>query len=1169
MNRLVLTLMIAIITFTSCREEQNPAQALNRLTQDQVIHGFSIKKVYENAGGDAMGARLIDKRSGFIVDLMFIESVPQAFLWVKSPPTTDMGRPHTCEHLLLGKGNLGRYVATMEDMSLTTSTAYTAQLRTAYHFNTVGGEEAFNNIFKAKLNALINPDFTDEETRREVKHFGVVEDMNTGLLSLEEKGTVYTEMVSSFEKPWYHYMSPLAQMIYGEDHPMSNSSGGIPVDIGRMTAEDMNVFVKETYHLGNMGAIVSLPSSQGIEGFLMELSTILPEVQGDLRPSRTSGITSLDLPAARPEEAGKLLMTSYPSPNSQDPGYFIFGWPTVQDLDARETYLAELFINSFCNGPTSNLYRLFINSETRQMDLGAQYVWGALDTDFGASPYFSLGNVNNSDVSLEIANEVRERVLGEFQRIYDFEDQSEELSKFNELVLGRLVEQQKQTQDYLNSPPMFGFRGGSAGGWLSLMGSLELEKDFRVSLVQANHSAGVMADLKAGKNIWRATIDRLGLKDVKPYGVACTADMSMLSQAEESKTLRLQQKIDSYKQKYNTDNEQEALKLYQAEFNKATAELDAIAAKQTLPGFIDNPPLEIDEHLDYDVHTLSSGIEMFAASIENMSSMTLRVYLDVNHVGPDQLLYLSTLPSMMTGTGVIKGDEAISYDDMQDQIRQQILDLSAWFSNNGETGRNELVVSVKGGNLDEARTALNWASLVLNQPYLNSDNLPRIRDMIDQELGGYRNRTKRSEESWVRNPQNAYQYQKDPIYLSTSSFLTEQHHTLRLKFQLMDPDQETIELLAHLADMGDKGIDDLAQELENLRTDDQNPTRLAAIDELQKELSGLPPASLSQDWRYLCQTLGADLGTAPEEVLNNIASLLGEIRQSPNTRIAIVSNSGVRKALETDISNLVQGLSNNEDLKPNEKTTDLIVDRLMSRNSNISAKPVYVGLVFEGTRNGVLMYNARVTEGYDTSEEAIITSLAGKMYSGGGPHGFFMKTWSAGLAYSNGYRLDQRGGRAAYYAERCPDVAETMRFVVGLIQNADISDEMLDYATAQVFGTSRAQSPYENRAFAMASDLKDGYTPERVRKYRQKVLEVRSQENLRERIVEKLEDAYGPVLIGYGERASRVEDGIYFLIGPQPQFESMSIEIGKHDPGQTIVKLYPRDFWITPELSNL
>ena len=67
--------------------------------------------------------------------------MPQAFIWVNSYPTSDMGEPHTQEHLLLGKGNKGRAVAGQQVMSLVRSSAFTMQERTCYHFNTSAGGE--------------------------------------------------------------------------------------------------------------------------------------------------------------------------------------------------------------------------------------------------------------------------------------------------------------------------------------------------------------------------------------------------------------------------------------------------------------------------------------------------------------------------------------------------------------------------------------------------------------------------------------------------------------------------------------------------------------------------------------------------------------------------------------------------------------------------------------------------------------------------------------------------------------------------------------------------------------------------------------------------------------------------------------------------------------------
>ena len=51
------------------------------------------------------------------------------------------------------------------------------------------------------MNALLHPNYTDEEIRREVRNFGVTENPADKTLRLEEKGSVYNEMSSSFSRP--------------------------------------------------------------------------------------------------------------------------------------------------------------------------------------------------------------------------------------------------------------------------------------------------------------------------------------------------------------------------------------------------------------------------------------------------------------------------------------------------------------------------------------------------------------------------------------------------------------------------------------------------------------------------------------------------------------------------------------------------------------------------------------------------------------------------------------------------------------------------------------------------------------------------------------------------------------------------------------------------------
>jgi len=245
------------------------------LKEGQTIQGFRTTAVYLNDTDQTMGARFIHQKSGFILDLLEIQSVPQAFVWVTTYPTSDMGEPHTQEHLLLGKGNKGRAVASHEPMSLSNSTAYTEQWRTCYHFYTSAGADVFYDEFDRRMDALLHPDYTDEEVHREVRNFGVADNPVDHKLTLDEKGTVYNEMVTSTDQPGRRLYTAVLKMIYGPNHPLQFNSGGSPEALRQIQPSDIRKFHNEHYFLANMGAVVSVPRE-------MSLETVLKQIDGTL-----------------------------------------------------------------------------------------------------------------------------------------------------------------------------------------------------------------------------------------------------------------------------------------------------------------------------------------------------------------------------------------------------------------------------------------------------------------------------------------------------------------------------------------------------------------------------------------------------------------------------------------------------------------------------------------------------------------------------------------------------------------------------------------------------------------------------------------------------------------------------------------------------------------------
>ena len=163
-------------------------------------------------------------------------------------------------------------------------------------------------------------------------------------------------------------------------------------------------------------------------------------------------------------------------------------------------------------------------------------------------------------------------------------------------------------------------------------------------------------------------------------------------------------------------------------------------------------------------------------------------------------------------------------------------------------------------------------------------------------------------------------------------------------------------------------------------------------------------------------------------------------------------------------------------MKAQYSSTRVLNTRLIGRDPS-AARPVFVGLLNPNSQSGVFVNSAPLTGWEDTSRDKLLDLLASSLYAGGGGHSVFSKTIGAGLAYSNGLGNRLGDGRVGYYAERTPELPQTMKFVVTELQKTKPDESLVDYAIALAFGGTRSASAYETRGEAMAANLADGLTP--------------------------------------------------------------------------------------------
>src|SRR4030095_11093878 len=270
-----------------------------------------------------------------------------------------------------------------------------------------------------------------------------------------------------------------------------------------------------------------------------------------------------------------------------------------------------------------------------------------------------------------------------------------------------------------------------------------------------------------------------------PYVVIAKANSTLLAQQDSAAKQRAAAEIAVLKTRYNVTGDQEAIRKYKAEYDANTTLLERAEATSTIK-FIDNPPLTLDDQLDFKTIMLPRNIPMTGSTFNNMTSSSTGLALRLDNLPPDRLVYLAMLPELLTQTGIIKDGKPVSFEDMMQQQRQQILGLNCYYSTNARLGRAELVVKGAGNTVAESQRAVEWMNDILQSPNWTMENISRIRDLVDQVLSSKRKTMQDAEETWVNDPVAAYRAQDNPLLMATSSFLTTAHNIHRLRWMLMD-----------------------------------------------------------------------------------------------------------------------------------------------------------------------------------------------------------------------------------------------------------------------------------------------------------------------------------------------------------------------------------------------
>jgi Zn-dependent M16 (insulinase) family peptidase len=1141
---------------------QPQATSQEGLRAGQVHAGFQVVAQYIGHREQLAGLRLTHMVTGTPVHLLQLDTVPQAAVAVHTYPDSDRGAAHALEHLLIGKGTTGRRLQALADMRLGRITASTGERYTWYHFSVDSGLTSFHELLGQLLEALFRPDFSDLEAEQEVYHLGVAPDLRTGQQRLIEQGTVYTEMRSS--EGAYDYWYALLKQLLGTHHPQTFPAGGTPEGIRGLTVQEIRRFHQDHYVVGPTTPLILVVARQQdplqVLAALSERLTALNPPQMGRKPVAAA----TERTRIAPTHDRTLQFVPLPGQSASDPAHVVFGWPPAQLPSLPDRLLLEVLLAVFGQGNTSRLYRSLVDSQTRELGVGATGVESLLLPTYERARPIGLvwiEGMPGDQLTRERLEALRGHIQAELRAVAGDAEYSPELLAFNEEALAYLTARQRSLHVWHTQPPGFGQRGLEPL-WMEHLQVLDGEAGERRSLVWQSVWPQLRSAIGSGRNFWRPLIERAGLLE-KPYGSAAIPSPALRERLTQAQDARLAAAMAELRALYGGADDQEVLRRFTAA-QQRQGRRPSTESQALLSRFTATPPRTFDDSLPYASATIADVPAMFS-SIAGLAVAEIGLAFDLRGLPPRLYRYLPLLPGLLRSLGWREDGVVTTPQMAAAHMQRHLYRLEANYRLDPAAGRYELVLKASGVGLEEFTAALAYLRRMTHDNDVSAQNLPRLNDLLQQQLHSERTFAQRPEEEWLETLAQAFRHQDDHLYLSLSAPPTRAHHLQRLAWLLAGPlPEETLADLQtfaaqHLASL--RGLSGAALE-QRLAEIQETGWRGRLADSWRAHLQAWPAALAWEGLQRLSTEALNDLQVGHTRAIQELRELQSLVLDGARLRLWLVGDPGVIADAQPHIEALVQSFPRQMLASSPRHEASLVWKRLRQRQPGLQAGyPAYVGYVQEGTVTGSVMVTARGPRYLDDDESSLVDMLAAKVLAGTGPHTWYKQTWEAGLAYGNGLDLRPRTGTLLYYADRSPSVRATLAFVRSRAQDLSWLSEpaYVDYALAQAFNFSRSAQPWTARAEAMAIDLAEGLTPAHMRRFSQQALALRQDPGLLERLRAALPHVVARVIWGRGEDGSQAAaQTLFFVVAPEPQLAELEADLR----GKPLARVWPSDFWL-------
>ncbi len=1136
---------------------------LSHLHKNEKLADFRVMSLYRGLDGKIQAIKMRHLPTGAPIFVLEIETVPQLLTCVDTPATSNRGIPHSLEHLLAVKGTKGRYFNLLREMRLSLSGAATYPDHVCYGFSSGAGIHGFFEQFHALLEALYRPDFTDVEAEREFYHFAVAGNDKADK-TLVETGTVYDEMLSTQKRYTYNY--ELYKRVLGEHSPFAFISGGTPDEMRLVTPAEIRSFHDKYYRIGpHTDFIFAFPPHE-------KLTDLVERISSELRQfSRPTG------PPPRVNDGPKYPINSsdnlepaiypYPATTETSPSFIHFAWKPARARSLEELKLLELFASALGGGQDSPLHRVLIDSKERVIETGATGVDSFLFLN--NSCYFpfvitEISGIPGNQLTIDSLKILRALIVTKIREISQLHDQSKELIDFNRLVASYAQNQRRSDRVWIHDAPGFG-NGIPKIEWKLYFEKLESDPSFVKSLSTDGVWQSIDGQLRTGKNIWRNLVERFHLLET-PYATATAPSPKLLEQLETQRRERVKAKIVELMDKYHTGEQQEAISHFEKAERFKTEEIDAIAATIPRVRFTDHPPMTPDDQLRYKRFDIDN-VPVIAALFERPPTFEIGVAFDLRSVPRRYYKYLSLIPRCLDSLGLKMQGRVIPYSDLVTRIQREIFGLSTGYEVSPVARRTDLTIRASAVGLGEFRRALDIIHQLMESTNLDISNLGRLRDIVARRIS--ENRLYSRQDVSTLNAAYSFRYRDDPLFFSLNSRFSSAHWDERLAWLLhapVDPaDIDRLETFANnfLARTELRSRHQLSEDLTALKA--QGLERELA-DYWKNNLASFPESELINGLQQLTAEVVEDLRTGPARTVDDLKDMLKIIFNKNALHLSLTLSASSLANVEPDLADFLKSiprfpLDNQSELRLN--TSNSPIGSKLEKRYGMDKKeaPWYLGFANPDRTTGDAIFYTDFPSYAEVDVKSLERVLASKLFSGGGPHSFYIKGSATGLAYNSFVTSDPSFRLAWYYANRSPDIASLIRLVNSTVSAAsDLDDSyVVDHVLSRTFSFSRSADTFAERGKAATQDIRDGNEPEKIRRFSEAILKLRRRQNLSQELVRELPDAIGGVLVDekYAEQQHNGRSQ-FFFVGS----EQILSDIERRLAIPRLLRLWPSDFWI-------